>query len=60
MYDFPVLPRASLTRSDAHVMFLLVEQMYLQVGINSLLTADLASFIYLLLQNDVGEELMRK
>lgn len=46
MYDFPVLPRASLTRSDAHVMFLLVEQMYLQVGINSLLTADLASFIY--------------
>lgn len=47
MYNFPVfLPRTSITRSDTHVMFLLVEQMYMQVGINSFLTALLASFIY--------------
>lgn len=39
------MPRTRLTRSEANVTFLLVEEMYLQVGINSLLTADLASFI---------------
>lgn len=46
MYEFPVfLPRTRLTRSEAYVVSLLVGEMYLQVGINSLLTADLASSI---------------
>lgn len=46
MYEFPVfLPRTKLPRSEAYVVFSLVGKMYLQVGINSLLTADLASSI---------------
>lgn len=57
--QFPLfLPRTSITRLDTHVMSLLVQQMYMQVGINSFFDSWFG-FFYLLLKNDAGEELMR-